>query len=602
MIRASPPDAAASKLREPAGGSQDRAHPGARRSRRLRYRIPGEHLPPHPYREDIHVSRAGADVPCRGEVWPLETTTTDGGALNEGRSIRSPRWPGMRRDYSSEESASSELGDAHRGRESVLRRGDHDSRRRVVRAGGRCGRGGAIGFPNWESTPATERADMLHEVANRLRSRTDELAALMTAEGGKPVVENADEVSWVAAAFDYYAEIGRDSAGRVIPPIEPSQLALVVKDALGVVGCIVPWNYPLLLLAWKLAPALAAGNSAVCKPSEVTPLSTLAIGDVFDHMPNGAVNLIAGAGDVGGAISSHEGIDAVAFTGSVETGKKVAAACIDRMARVNLEMGGKDPFIVCSDVAAEIEVAARGGAWAAYLERRAGLHLSGALLRDGGRLRRLRRRLRRPHQLASGGRPDRQSHRHRPDGLCSPAGQGRGAGRGGGVGRRRSADRRRPRRLRPWPLLRADRGHGPRARDGSSSRGDVRARGAHRSRQVARRGDRAGERDPVRPRRERLHARLAEHPALHARDQVGHGLVQRSRSPTTTRARSAASSSPGSAASSAARASRRSRRPSTSTSRRSSGSRTGGTRMRLAPTAPSSGAGRSPKPFGPSGA
>ena len=222
-------------------------------------------------------------------------------------------------------------------------------------------------FRTWESTPATERADMLHEVARALRERTDELAALMTAEGGKPVIENADEVGWVAAAFDYYAEIGRDSAGRVIPPIESTQLALVVKDALGVVGCIVPWNYPLLLLAWKLAPALAAGNTAVCKPSEVTPLSTLAIAGVFDHLPPGTVNIVAGAGDVGGAISSHRDVDAVAFTGSVETGKKVAAACIDRMARVNLEMGGKDPFIVCSDVAAEIEVAARGGAWAAYL-------------------------------------------------------------------------------------------------------------------------------------------------------------------------------------------------------------------------------------------
>jgi betaine-aldehyde dehydrogenase len=223
------------------------------------------------------------------------------------------------------------------------------------------------GFRVWSTTPATERAEMLHEVANRLRARTDELAALMTSEGGKPLVENADEVGWTAAAFDYYAEIGRDSAGRVIPPIESSQLALVVKDPLGVVGCIVPWNYPLLLLAWKLAPALAAGNAAVCKPSEVTPLSTLAIADVFDHMPAGAVNILAGAGDVGGAIAAHAGVDAVAFTGSVETGKKVATACIERMARPNLEMGGKDPFIVCSDVAAEIEVAARGGAWAAYL-------------------------------------------------------------------------------------------------------------------------------------------------------------------------------------------------------------------------------------------
>ena len=225
------------------------------------------------------------------------------------------------------------------------------------------------GWRDWSQTPAAERAELLHEVANRLRARTDELAALMTSEGGKPLVENSDEVGWTAAAFDYYAEIGRDSAGRVIPPIEATQLALVVKEPLGVVACIVPWNYPLLLLAWKLAPALAAGNTTVCKPSELTPLSTLGLASCFEHLPAGAVNLIAGGGEVGAALAGHEGVDCVAFTGSVETGKKVAAACVDRMARINLEMGGKDPFIVCADVGTDggIEVAARGGAWAAYL-------------------------------------------------------------------------------------------------------------------------------------------------------------------------------------------------------------------------------------------
>ena len=146
----------------------------------------------------------------------------------------------------------------------------------------------------WERTPAVERGEMLHEVATRLRARTDELAELMTLEGGKPRVENVDEVGWTAAAFDYYAEIGRDSAGRVIPSIEASQLALVVKDPVGPVACIVPWNYPLLLLAWKLAPALAAGNAAVCKPSEITPLSTLALAACFDHLPAGVVNVVPG--------------------------------------------------------------------------------------------------------------------------------------------------------------------------------------------------------------------------------------------------------------------------------------------------------------------
>jgi acyl-CoA reductase-like NAD-dependent aldehyde dehydrogenase len=219
----------------------------------------------------------------------------------------------------------------------------------------------------WASTPAVERGEMLHEVATRLRESTGRLAELMTAEGGKPLIENRDEVGWTAAAFDYYAEIGRDEAGRVIPPIESTQLAMVLKEPVGPVGCIVPWNYPLLLLAWKLAPALAAGNATVCKPSELTPLSTLAAAGCFDHLPPGVVNVLAGAGEVGAAIVADRRIECVAFTGSVETGKRIAAACAERVARINLEMGGKDPFIVCPDVAGQLEVAARGGAWAAFL-------------------------------------------------------------------------------------------------------------------------------------------------------------------------------------------------------------------------------------------
>ena len=215
--------------------------------------------------------------------------------------------------------------------------------------------------------PALERAELLHEVAARMRARTEALARAMTLEGGKPLVENSDEVSWTAAAFDYYAEMGRNFAGRVIPSIESTQLALVVKEPIGVWGCIVPWNYPLLLLAWKLAPALAAGNTVVAKPSELTPISTLMLADCFDHLPPGAFNVVAGAGPVGEAIVRDERVAGVAFTGSVETGKRVAGLCAERVARMNLEMGGKDPFIVCADVAGDVQVAAKGGAWAAYL-------------------------------------------------------------------------------------------------------------------------------------------------------------------------------------------------------------------------------------------
>jgi betaine-aldehyde dehydrogenase len=214
---------------------------------------------------------------------------------------------------------------------------------------------------------AAERAEALHEIANGLRSRTEELARIMTAEGGKPLLENRDEVGWTASAFDFYAELARAEEGRVIPPVEPSQLALVIREPLGVVACIVPWNYPLLLLAWKLAPVLAAGNAAVCKPSELTPLSTLALAPLFDHLPAGTVNLVAGAGDVGERLVDDEGVDGIAFTGSVATGTRIGERAARRVARVNLELGGKDAFIVCPDVAADIEIAARGGAWAAYL-------------------------------------------------------------------------------------------------------------------------------------------------------------------------------------------------------------------------------------------
>ena len=219
----------------------------------------------------------------------------------------------------------------------------------------------------WANTPALERGEMLHEVATRLRARHEEIARVMTLEGGKPLVENTDEIDWTAAAFDFYAEIGRNFAGRVIPPIESTQLAMVLKEPMGVVGAIVPWNYPLLLLSWKLAPALAAGNTVVAKPSEITPLSTLMLASCFDHLPPGTLALLAGAGDVGGRIVADERVDCVAFTGSVDTGKKIVAKCAERVARINLEMGGKDPFIVCADVADQIDIAARGGAWAAYL-------------------------------------------------------------------------------------------------------------------------------------------------------------------------------------------------------------------------------------------
>lgn len=221
-------------------------------------------------------------------------------------------------------------------------------------------------FAEWRRVPAVERAGFLHEIARRLRENEEALARQMTLEGGKPLVENRDEVGWTAACFDYYAEIGRHCRGRVIPSIESSQLSLVLKEPYGVVGCIVPWNYPLLLMAWKVAPALAAGNTIILKPSSVTPLSTLMLADCFDHLPPGTVNIVTGAGDVvGDSLVTHPQVPVIAFTGSTEVGQRIARLAAPLMKKLHLELGGKDAFIVAED--ADLEVAVPGVAWAALL-------------------------------------------------------------------------------------------------------------------------------------------------------------------------------------------------------------------------------------------
>lgn len=221
-------------------------------------------------------------------------------------------------------------------------------------------------FDHWRWVPAIERADFLHEIARRLRDNEQAIARQLTLEGGKPLVENLDEIGWVAACFDYYAEMGRHTRGRVIPSIESSQLSLVLKEPFGVVGCIVPWNYPLLLMAWKVAPALAAGNTVVLKPSSVAPLSTLMLSQVFDHLPPGTVNIITGSGEeVGDVLVAHPGVPVIAFTGSTAVGQHITQIAAPMMKKLHLELGGKDAFIVAED--ADLGVAVPGVAWAALL-------------------------------------------------------------------------------------------------------------------------------------------------------------------------------------------------------------------------------------------
>jgi acyl-CoA reductase-like NAD-dependent aldehyde dehydrogenase len=221
-------------------------------------------------------------------------------------------------------------------------------------------------FPEWRRTPGIEKAEKLHESARKIREDKEALAILLTKEGGKPLPENRDEVEWIAGCLDYYAEIGRDVVGRVISPVARNQFNFVIKEPYGVCGLIVPWNYPLLLLVWKVAPALAAGNTVVAKPSENTPLSTLRLMRAFEGLPEGVLNVVTGYGPEAGApLVAHPDVEIVAFTGSQATGRRIAVTCAEQLKRCHLELGGNDPFIV--DEGVDMDVAARGAAWASFL-------------------------------------------------------------------------------------------------------------------------------------------------------------------------------------------------------------------------------------------
>jgi betaine-aldehyde dehydrogenase len=222
-------------------------------------------------------------------------------------------------------------------------------------------------FPGWRSCVANDRAAMLHEVAARMRAHQEELIELLTREQGKPWAENEEELVWSANTFDYYAELGRHECGALLPPGAPSQLNFTRKEPYGVVGCITPWNYPLLLLAWKVAPALAAGNTCVIKPSELTPLSTVYLAEhIFDHLPAGVVNVVTGYGEeAGDRLVRHPDVSVIAFTGSLATGQRIASLAAPQMKKLHLELGGKDPMVIAED--ADPERAAHALAYSALL-------------------------------------------------------------------------------------------------------------------------------------------------------------------------------------------------------------------------------------------
>lgn len=218
----------------------------------------------------------------------------------------------------------------------------------------------------WARTSPARRARALNRLAQLLDAQTDALAELESRNVGKARWQCAAEIKVAVATLELFAGTAQLLYGRA-HVVNPAVVSYSLREPVGVVGAIIPWNYPLMMAAWKVAPALAAGNSMVLKPASATPLTALRLGELALEagIPPGVLNVIPGPGtEVGEAIAAHPGIDKVAFTGETSTGRRIAAVAAESLKRVSLELGGKSPNIVFAD--ADLDAAVIGSLWAIY--------------------------------------------------------------------------------------------------------------------------------------------------------------------------------------------------------------------------------------------
>jgi aldehyde dehydrogenase (NAD+) len=222
-------------------------------------------------------------------------------------------------------------------------------------------------FPGWAATPAAERGRLLLRLADLIEANADQLAVLESTDTGHPIRDaRALDVPRTAATFRYFGGMADKYEGTVVPA-ERGFLNYVVREPVGVVGQIVPWNFPLMFCGWKLGPALAAGNTAVLKPAELTPLSSLRIAELIVEagFPPGVVNIVPGFGQTAGArIAAHPGVHKVSFTGSTAVGRQIVEASAGNLKRLQLELGGKGANIVFDD--ADLTAAINGSAFAIF--------------------------------------------------------------------------------------------------------------------------------------------------------------------------------------------------------------------------------------------
>ena len=220
-------------------------------------------------------------------------------------------------------------------------------------------------FPGWRAVAPADRARLLHRLADALDAEREPLARLEARNAGKPIGDARGEIGMVVDTFRYYAGAVERTLGDTIPVA--GGVAMTFREPLGVVALITPWNFPLTIATWKLAPCLAAGNTAVLKPAELTPLSALELERIALEagLPEGVVNVVAGPGATCGArLVEHPGVAKVAFTGSTAVGRRIAAGAAETIKRVTLELGGKSPNLVFAD--ADVEAAAAAAPWAVF--------------------------------------------------------------------------------------------------------------------------------------------------------------------------------------------------------------------------------------------
>src|ERR1700751_1447907 len=221
----------------------------------------------------------------------------------------------------------------------------------------------------WASTTAQERGRVLFRLADKIRQNLASLAELECRNTGKPIVEAEYDINDVATCFEYYGGLATKILGYV-NPVPDNAVSLTMKEPIGVAGQIIPWNYPLLMAAWKLAPALAAGCACVLKPAEQTPLTALEIANWFAEigLPPGVVNVITGFGETAGApLVQHPDVNKIAFTGSAAVGKIIVKQAADTVKRVTLELGGKSPNIFFAD--ADFEAAIDGALFGVFINQ-----------------------------------------------------------------------------------------------------------------------------------------------------------------------------------------------------------------------------------------